>query len=231
MRKTRVCFLLWDESEDGDRKILGGVLLPDAMLPDFERDFVSARMEHKLFGEIKWIRIDKKYKEEYCKFVDLFLDYKEMTFHAISYTGGDDKYQGVAYTLIRYVVWKMKQAGIQESLTVLFDNDGFSGREGSEWIRSKAKSNHLLKDTLLFCNQGASHVLGVLQIADLLSGSVASTVNNVGGPHKQLVRDHALQGSNNIKSNVTSVFTDLHVYKIHLFNIEDDLEPLLSSSD
>ena len=75
---------------------------------------------------------------------------------------------------------------------MLFDNDGFSGKEGAEWIQRKANSNHLLKDVLLFCNQGASHVLGVLQIADILSGSIASKVNNTKSPYKQMVRDYAL---------------------------------------
>ena len=46
-------FFALDESEDGKRKILGGILLSDDMVPVFERDFVSLIMEHRLFGEVK----------------------------------------------------------------------------------------------------------------------------------------------------------------------------------
>ena len=201
--------------------------MPDEELPNFEKDFVSLRMEYKLFGEIKWTSIDKKYKEEYCKFIDLFLRGKKMSFHAITYTESDDKYKNAAYTLIRYVVWKMKQADIQEPLWVLFDNDGPLGKEGTEWIQEKARHNYLLKHTLSFCNQGASHVLGILQVADLLSGSVASAVNNTSTSHKQFVRDHVLQASNSIESKHISLFSDLDEYKIHLFDIEKDLESFL----
>ena len=88
-------FFALDESEEGNRKVLGGILLPDESVSEFEKEFASVRMKHKLFGEIKWTNIDKKYQQGYCDFVDLFLHNKEMTFHAVAYAKGDDKYKKI----------------------------------------------------------------------------------------------------------------------------------------
>ncbi len=64
-----------DESEEHQKMVLGGVLISEKTLPTFEADFVQLRIKHKLFGEIKWNRIDQ-YHKRYCDFIDLFFDKK-----------------------------------------------------------------------------------------------------------------------------------------------------------
>ena len=130
-------FLILDESEEHQKMVLGGVLLSEDILPDLEADFVKLRIKHKLFGEIKWERIDQ-YHKRYCEFLDLFFNEKGITFHSICYRrGGTDKYRA-AYALIRTITWKMQNAGINEPLYVLFDNDGKLGDKEAREIRKIA---------------------------------------------------------------------------------------------
>ena len=135
--------------------VLGGVLISEKKLPEFEANFVRLRVQHKLFGEIKWQRIDQ-YHDRYCDFLDLFFDEKEMTFHSICYRrSGTDKYRA-AYALIRTITWKMQNAGINEPLYVLFDNDGRLGDTEAREIRKIAKNDRRFKQELEFCSQGTS---------------------------------------------------------------------------
>ncbi len=209
-------FLALDESEEHSKKILGGILMPESELPSLEGDFVKLRIQHKLFGEIKWSRIDKYYKK-YYDFISLFFDQKSATFHSICYRR--EKYRA-AFVLIRTITWKMQNAGINEPLYVLFDNDGSIGEREVEEIKKIAAGDRKFKQKLEFCNQGTSHVLGILQLADLLTGSVCTSANAISlSPAKKGVADHILKLNNNVPLDWSSIsLPKLDEYKIHYFD-------------
>ena len=71
--------------------------------------------------------------------IDLFFNEKSITFHSICYRrGGTDKYRA-GYALIRTITWKLQNAGINEPLYVLFDNDGNLGDKEAREIRKIAE--------------------------------------------------------------------------------------------
>lgn len=169
-------FLALDESERCSKNVFGGILLPEQKLPDLEKDWTLLRLKHKLFAEIKWESIDQYYKR-YCDFIDLFFNNKDITFHSICYCNENKKYNAV-YVLIRTITWKMQNAGLNEPLFILFDNnEGLGERETAE-IKKIAQIDRGFKQRVEFCNQGTSHILGALQLADLLTGAICSKVNN-----------------------------------------------------
>lgn len=218
-------FLLLDESEENHKMILGGLLISEKKLPDFEFKFVKLRIKHKLFGELKWQRIDQYYKR-YCDFIDLFFDEKDTTFHSICYRrGGVDKYKA-AYILIRTITWKLQNAGITEPLYVLFDNDGKLGDDEAREIRKIAAKDKKFKQELEFCSQGTSHILGALQVADLITGAVCSVVNSIeSSPHRQKVVDHITKKNSDIELSWSSLsLPKLDSLKIHFFDPNDKLK-------
>jgi len=212
-------FLILDESEEHQKMVLGGVLLSDDDLPSLECEFVKLRIKHKLFGEIKWNRIDQYYKR-YCEFINLFFDNKKITFHSICYRrGGTDKYRA-AFVLIRTVTWKMQNAGINEPLYVIFDNDGNLGDTEAREIRKIAEKDPRFKQKLEFCSQGTSHLLGAMQIADLLTGAVSSTINSDSvSVERSSVVAHITTKNKGIPLSWASLtLPKLFDYKIHFFD-------------
>lgn len=212
-------FLILDESEEHQKKVLGGVLIQDDALPNLEAEFVKLRIKHKLFGEIKWNRIDQYYKR-YCDFIDLFFSDKKITFHSICYRrGGADKYRA-GFVLIRTVTWKMQNAGINEPLYVLFDNDGNLGNREVREIKKIADNDPRFKQKLEFCNQGTSHILGAMQIADLLTGAVSSTINSSRiSQERSAILKHINSKNNGVALNPTSLrLPKLYDFKIHFFD-------------
>lgn len=212
-------FLILDESEEHSKMVLGGVLIPETSLPNFEAEFVKLRIKHKLFGELKWNRIDQ-YHKRYCDFLDLFFEDTKVTFHSICYRrGGVDKYRA-AFVLIRTVTWKMQNAGINEPLYVLFDNDGSLGDKEAREIRKIADKDLRFKQKLEFCSQGTSHILGAMQIADLLTGAVSSSINSVSISQKRSsVVSHIIKKNNGVELNWASLrLPKLFDFKIHFFD-------------
>lgn len=212
-------FLILDESEEHQKMVMGGVLISEKLLPELEADFVKLRIKHKLFGEIKWNRIDQ-YHVRYCEFVDLFFNKEEATFHSICYRrGGTDKYRA-GYALIRTITWKMQNAGINEPLYVLFDNDGNLGDKEAREIRKIADKDPRFKQKLEFCSQGTSHILGAMQIADILTGAVCSSINNENlEPNRDYVRKHITKRNNDVDLGWASLtLPKLNDLKIHFFD-------------
>lgn len=217
-------FLILDESEEHQKKVLGGLLISEKILPNFEADFVKLRIKHKLFGEIKWNRIDQ-YHQRYCDFIDLFFKEKNITFHSICYRReGVDKYKA-GYALIRTVTWKMQNANINESLYVLFDNDGSLGNKEAREIRKIAEKDGRFKQKLEFCSQGTSHVLGAMQISDLITGAVCSTINlGTISMYKKKVLDHIISKNNGDsldQAKISLSLPKLNDFKIHFFDPND----------
>lgn len=214
-------FLILDESEEHQKMVLGGLLISEKILPSFEAEFVSLRVKHKLFGELKWHRIDQYY-QRYCEFIDLFFNEKSITFHSICYRrGGTDKYKA-GYALIRTITWKMQNAGINEPLYVLFDNDGNLGDKEAREIRKIAEQDKRFKQRLEFCSQGTSHILGAMQISDLLTGAVCSTINSgTISINKKKVLEHIISKNGDAsldQAKASLSLPKLNDFKIHFFD-------------
>lgn len=217
-------FLILDESEEHQKMVLGGLLISEKILPTFEAEFVGLRIKHKLFGELKWHRIDQYYPR-YCDFIDLFFDEKSITFHSICYRrGGADKYKA-GYALIRTITWKMQNAGINEPLYVLFDNDGNLGDKEAREIRKIANKDNRFKQKLEFCSQGTSHILGAMQISDLLTGAVCSEINSgTVSANKKKVLEHIISkngGARLDQARASLSLPKLNDFKIHFFDPDD----------
>jgi hypothetical protein len=215
-------FFALDESKEHKEKILGGIVIPVEEIPSFERDFVLLRLKHKLFGEIKWQNIDKKYYLQYAEFVDLFLNNHKATFHSVCYRDEKTKYRA-GYVLIRSTGWKLKNAGIDNSLFILFDNEGNIGKTETGRIKEFAPLDKQFKNKIEFCNQGASHVLGLLQISDIITGALCSVLNKVKLPkEKQYIVDCLTLKNNGFPLNFRNTrFPSLNDYKIHFFDPDD----------
>jgi hypothetical protein len=223
-------FLILDESEEDTKKVIGGLLISENDLPTFEADFVRLRIKHKLFGELKWKRIDQYYKR-YCDFVDLFFNKKDTTYHSICYRReGTDKYRA-AYVLIRTVTWKMRSAGINEPLYVLFDNDGKLGDVEAKEIGKIAAKDPNFRQKLEFCSQGTSHILGAMQIADLLTGAISATINSlILKKEKKEFVEHLTQKNNDVSLGWSSLtLPKLGDFKIHYFDPNDKPKKVISS--
>lgn len=217
-------FLILDESEEYRKMVFGGILISEKQLPNFEAKFVNLRIKHKLFGEIKWSRIDQ-YHRRYCEFIDLFFEEENTTFHSICYRrNGIEKYRA-GYTLIKTITWKMQNAGINEPLYVLFDNDGNLGDVESREIRKIAKKDPRFKQELEFCSQGTSHILGAMQITDLLTGAVCSTINSgIISKNKKKVMEHIIikNNGNSLDQTKDSLnLPKLNDFKVHFFDPDD----------
>mgnify|MGYP001021838431 CR=1 FL=1 len=219
-------FFSIDESCDNQTKILGGVLSPNDNIPEYEKKFAQLRIENKLFGEIKWGEIDQ-YAERYVKFLDIFLDDTTSTYHSICYRDNSGKYHA-AYSLIRTVTWKIENycrkindfTYMKEPFYVLFDNNESEGQIGTSEIKEINPRDPNFKIPLDFCNQGTSHIIGHLQLTDLLTGAVSYRVNNL-SPNKNQARiiDHIISKNQGIDLNFSAnKLPGLYEYKIQMFD-------------
>ena len=160
-------FFAVDSSGTDSIQVWGGILLPLDKVPLFEDAFLRIRLEHTLFGEIKWQGIDRKYHREYCDFLDLFFKEELATFHSVGFRVGEEKYKAV-YKLLQWITWKVRGAGYDKPLMALFDNEGGLAKSELAIIRGLAPADPNFRMPLTYCNQGTSHTLGLLQVADLL---------------------------------------------------------------
>jgi len=201
---------------------LGGILIKETELPEFERQFVALRIEHKLFGEIKWNNINQYY-ERYFDFIDLFFLNPNLTFHSICFRDEKKQYNA-AYILIRTITWKLQNSGYRGPLWVLFDKNGVFGRKGVEEIKKCARVDPKFKLNLEFCNQGSSQLLGVLGISDLLVGALASTLNARRlGEYKQKTLDFIVDRNLGVRLDWSSAtLPKISSHRIHFFDPDDN---------
>ena len=175
-------FLFVDESEGGIKKVIGGILLPIDKVCEVERDLVNERIKAKLFGEIKWSSVSgTTYHQAYLNTLDLFWKEREATYHSCSYRRREDRYKA-AYMLIRAVSWKIeKHYGSRRTppMYILFDYGGSFGTTFFPRIKQMLSRDPSFHLQVAFCNHGHSHIMGGLQISDLLTGAVAARINAV----------------------------------------------------
>ena len=224
-------FLSIDESFNSKKMVLGGIVSPISSIPKYEKHFAALRIEKKIFGEVKWTNIDQ-YSKRYTEFLDIFLNDTNSTYHSICYSQNAKKYHA-AYTLIRTVTWKIENycrrrndfSLLKEPFYVLFDNDEEKGRIGTKEIKKIKEGDRNFKIPLYFCNQGASHVIGHLQLTDLLTGAISYRVNNL-TPNKnqKLIIDHIIKKNEGIDLNFSAdKLPGLYEYKIQMFNPDNKI--------
>jgi len=208
--------LLIDESEGWKRKVVGGILVPDDTFYSLESRFLEMRFQHLVFGELKWERAKAPYHKKYTSFVDLFFDNAELTFHCYTYTRRKDKYK-VAYAMIRSVCAKLYYFGHTDSLNIIFDQ-GDVGEINLTQQYLNADTN--VVQNIAFCTAGTSSVFGGLQLADLLVGGVASSINE----RKESMDDgkcrlleYILERNGGPIVNLPR-FPGLHEFKMHRFD-------------
>lgn len=209
-----------DECTSGNTNVLGGILLPLNDLPNLEAEFVKLRVQHRLWGELKWNHINQYWKR-YADFVELFFSNQQATFHAIGFRDGSKQYNA-AYTLIKTITWKLQNAGFSNDLYVLFDENGSLGADETRKIREIASGDSKFKCNLSFCNQGSSHVIGALQIADLLTGSIHAEVNSKSlGKHQTNFFNFVKQKNGHPLSLRSYRLPQLNEQKIQYFDPDD----------
>jgi len=114
---------------------------------------------------------------------------------------------------------------LKEPFYVLFDNDEEKGRIGTKEIKKIKEGDRNFKIPLDFCNQGASHVIGHLQLTDLLTGAISYRVNNL-TPNKnqKLIIDHIIKKNEGIDLNFSAdKLPGLYEYKIQMFNPDNKI--------
>lgn len=145
-----------------------------------EKDLVSERIKSKLFGEIKWSDISGiKYHRAYIDALDIFWQEREATYHSCSYRRQADRYKA-AYMLIKAVSWKIENhygLGNTPPMYILFDDGGAFGAAAFPIIKAYLARDRRFRQKIDFCHQGHSHVMGGLQISDLLCGAIAARIN------------------------------------------------------
>ncbi len=214
-------FLFLDESTEYKKNILGCLVVPKNIVSTIEKQFVDLRIKHKLFGEIKWTNINQYY-QRYKDFLDI-LDEKRITAHTLAYTISSKKYNA-AYSLIRTVAWKLENINNTSSLNILFDNDNELGKIESKKIGKYLGIDSKVTQKINFCNQGVSHVLGCLQLVDLITGAVAKVANKINcGIQKEEIVRHLIKKNDNVPLNFThNSLPGIYKYKIHHFDIEEN---------
>lgn len=210
-------FLALDESEAYTKRVFGAIVLPKNKLSELEKDFAELRLKHKLFAEIKWTNIDQYYKK-YFEFIDLLFKEKSITFHSISFRKKDKKYKA-AYILIRSISWKLINEGIKDSVFILFDEDGGMGKAETKETERLLNIDKEFKLKIDFCNQGTSHILGALQLADIITGATASSINNAATSTEKAATIKYIEKKNGIALGWSgATFPKLYDYKIHHFD-------------
>jgi hypothetical protein len=212
-------FLALDESKEYSKKVFGALVLPKEKLSELEKEWVELRLKHKLFAEIKWERIDQYYRR-YFDFLDLFFKYKSAAFHSICFREQDKSYNS-AYLLIRSISWKIENEGINKALFILFDESGSIGEKETKKIKEIAETDSRFKLKIEFCNQGTSHILGALQIADIITGATATRINNITvGKEKNSIIKYLESKNNGFQLGWPGgvKLTGLYEYKISHFN-------------
>jgi len=210
-------FLALDESTKYAKRVFGAIVLPKENLPELEKEWTILRLKHKLFAEIKWSNVDQYYKR-YFEFLDLFFNNK-ITFHSIRFRKKDRKYNS-AYLLLRSISWKIQNEGINKTLFILFDEGGNIGKKEMDKIKEIAKTDKKFQLKIEFCNQGKSHILGALQLADILTGATASEINNLSiSKEKEAIIKYIQTKNKGVSLGWSGErFPSLYEYKIHHFN-------------
>jgi len=179
-----------DESTEYKIKVVGSISIPFEDFLKFESFVNSERLEQKVFGELKWQKIqqDGKYLNFYLKLITELFSYPQVIFHSNSYKG--NKYKA-SYALVRSISWKMQNISKLCEIGILFDYEGKKGVEETELSRDIFQKD--IKHKVIFCTQIDSKIFNIMQITDILTGCVS---------YRKNIEEITIKGRNNsIKEN------------------------------
>lgn len=188
-----------DESITYSKKVYGFVCANEKVFCDFESKVFSLRLEHKLWGEISYKKLpntNHQLFDAYRNFIKIFLDTEGLQYYSIIYTkpnfqellnsGHLEKYiQNLRYSyhgrmiyfLCNHIAYVIYKAGIREDLTILGDESSLFNKE---WgiIKEFLEPKYYCKENMIYATFGNSAVSSGIQLADILTGLIASKVNN-----------------------------------------------------
>ena len=170
---TPPILILSDESTEYSKKIVGAVSIS---LNDFyilENFITKFRVDHKLFGEIKWekVKTEGNYVDNYLQITQNALNLPSFRFHSNCYSGNQYK---ASYALVRSISWKLSNCGYKDSVGILFDEREKREVEITRDLLNKDRDFH---HQVLFCTETGSKIFNTMQIADLLCGCLSYKIN------------------------------------------------------
>jgi len=171
-------FLYIDETEQGNRFVIGATVCSKDLLPLFEKECTKIRIKNKLFGEVKWSKLTNVYYDAYIDFVGEFFNCDNTTFHSVCYDNTFDKNK-IIYILIKTICWKISISGNTKPLFILLDNNCIIGKEQIKIIQKYLKKDHKIRQDINFLNEGNSCILNISQINDLILGAIGCKINNL----------------------------------------------------
>ncbi len=161
----------------------GSIWLSQDTLFELESRILKLRIYYDCWGEIKWNNTDTNHLEIYQQIIEQFLELP-IFFNLITFTGkiyenledyndGDRKtaemkaiFMLILYNYQRYASNFCKD----KSLNILFDKEIVSRGNYKEKLLENLKIGRT-KVPISVCNSCHSHLLGGLQLADLLAGA------------------------------------------------------------
>lgn len=168
-------FLLSDESINYTIKVVGMISINESEFFELENSIARLRFKERYFEEIKWNTFSVDSIEFYKKLIPLFFKFRSARFHSNSFLTEHDQYK-VSYRLIESISWKLNDENIKEDFNIIFDETS-KGLEELEMTQKYLKLSGRFHHNLLCCNQVDSKSFNTLQLADLLTGSLAYKLN------------------------------------------------------
>lgn len=169
--------ILSDESTEFPRKVVGAISIPLESFYELEDWFTKFRVDNKLFGEVKWEKIQSpgKYLNCYLDMIQKTLSIPGVKFHSNCYSGGQYK---ASYALVRSISWKLSNYGYHDSVAILFDELSCSE---VDLTRDYLNGDRRFRHDVLFCTESDSTVFTTMQVVDLICGSLAYKINKLSG--------------------------------------------------
>lgn len=191
-------YILVDDSSQkvtnfGSISGFGSIWISEESLLALELEVVQLRIKHKCWGELKWTNVDKNHSTIYLELIDLFIKhnayYNQISFinHTSEnikvYHSGDKKvaemkaiFALILYNYQRYATNFCKN----KTLKILFDKQILKSSEYKEALLNNLTEGKT-KTPIEICTSCHSHILGSLQLTDLLVGAgIAYTCFTVG---------------------------------------------------
>jgi len=172
--------------------VLGGIIIPQDNVDDFNRTMVKYRADEKMTSELKWSRISNQYQDKYKKFIDYFfalnnndkIHFKSLivdTTQLFHRNYGDGKYETSFYKMYYQLL-------IHKFLKPYYDNEdtkfiiclddrtsAYSLNEFKKVLNNglrKEKALPFIADAIRAVEPRNSKYSEVLQINDLIIGAI-----------------------------------------------------------
>lgn len=214
---------LFTTSKDSDKKLLIGSLWIEAELrEEIKEDIKKLRVEHNVWGEIKWSKVSKSKESFYLELVDLFFSYKDrVRFRCIAVNPNE-------------IIWAYhnddKELGFYKFYYFVLDKWIRDFNEYSIFCDAKVNRDlsrlNKLHEILITSNRLSyidrvqalpSKEVVLIQLTDLLLGAASSKLNSI--KHTNMAKNNII---NKIEQNLGRKIkpTYLDEKKFNLFNIK-----------